>query len=182
MEVDDSSEYVPFEGAFASSADTDEVLPPLESATVKKLNATNAAEQKRFEKLEKQLRREKHEARARLFLQRKGFVRSSLVLKEMRRLNSGGFADQSNLADIQRREGEELDAMNKSCGEEGEDSLPHYSRPPVRLQPIHTQSTTDLKTRQSHRVEQDKLRRNVDIDSIPKCRYLRVNFGEEPPS
>lgn len=170
------------EKPFASS-DTDGVLPPLESATVKKLNATNAAEQKRFEKLECQLKREKHDAKVRLFLQQKGFVRSSLVLKEWRQLNSGGTDGPRSLVDARRRETElgntAKGGLNRhsdeSTSSEIDSGLP---RPPVILQPIHTQVTMDLKQLQSQRVEIEKSRKNVDVKTIKRCRYLRVNFEE----
>lgn len=165
-----------------SRSDIDVVLPALENTTKKKFNSSFTAEQRRFESLEKQIRREKQDVTQRLSLEKKYFLRSNLVLKERRELSSRRTA---------RNMDKELEkpAEESRVPIESQEKLPtlvfeertQLERSPYYFPPLYKNVEKGLREIQTETQLQMDLakKEQIDTETIRNCRYLRLSSTQE---
>ena len=175
--------YLQGEEMCFSRSDIDVVLPALENATKKKFNSSFTAEQRRFESLEKQIRREKQDVSQRLSLEKKYFLRSNLVLKERRELCSRRTA---------RNTDKELEkpAEESRMPVESQENLPatldfeestQLERSPYYFPPLYKNVEKGLREIQTETQLQLDLakKEQFDTETIRNCRYLRLSATQE---
>lgn len=173
--------YLQSEEMCFSRSDIDVVLPSLEDATKKKFSSSFTAEQKRFESLEKQIRREQEDVSQRLFLEKKYFLRSNLVLKERRQLSSRRTA---------RNTDKELEkpAEESRIPDESQEKLPTLvleemtllGRSPYYFPPLYKNVEKGLREIQTETQLQMDLakKEKIDTETIRNCRYLRLSSAQ----
>lgn len=173
--------YLQSEEMCFSRSDIDVVLPSLEDATKKKFNSSFTAEQKRFESLEKQIRREQEDVSQRLSLERKYFLRSNLVLKKRRQLSSRRTA---------RNTDKELEkpAEESRIPDESQEKLPALvleemtllGRSPYYFPPLYKNVEKGLREIQTETQLQMDLakKEKIDTETIRNCRYLRLSSAQ----
>lgn len=164
-----------------SRSDIDVVLPALEDATKRKFNSSFTAEQRRFESLEKQIRREKEDVSHRLSLEKKYFLRSNLVLKDRRELSS-------------RRTGRNTEKELEKPSEEtripveSKEKLPtrifELERSPYYFPPLYKnveKGLREIQTETQLQMDLAKKEKQIDTETIRNCRYLRPSSTQERP-
>ena len=166
-----------------SRSDIDVVLPALEDATKRKFNSSFTAEQRRFETLEKQIRREKEDVSHRLSLEKKYFLRSNLVLKERKELSS-------------RRTGRNTEKELEKPSEEtripveSQEKLPTFAfedrtqleRCPYYFPPLYKnveKGLREIQTQTLLQMDLAKKEKQIDTETMKNCRYLRLNSTQE---
>ena len=166
-----------------SRSDIDVVLPALEDATKRKFNSSFTAEQRRFESLEKQIRREKEDVSHRLSLEKKYFLRSNLVLKDRRELSS-------------RRTGRNTEKELEKPSEEtripveSKEKLPtrifeertQLERSPYYFPPLYKnveKGLREIQTETQLQMDLAKKEKQIDTETIRNCRYLRLSSTQE---
>ena len=153
------------------------VLPALESASKKKFVESFSAEQRKYERLEKQIQRERQDASQRLLLEKKDFLRSNLLFKEQRRSSS-----RLPLRREVRECKENVLERNWKHTElqEKHSSVDFSNRSPYFLPPLYKNVGKDLKEMQTNqsRIELAK-KKSVDIKDMKNCRYLRLRSAQE---
>ena len=160
----------------------DVVLPALENATKKKFNSSFTAEQRRFESLEKQIRREKQDVSQRLFLEKKYFLRSNLVLKERRELSPRRTARNTD-------KNLEKPAEESKIQVESQEKLPtlvfeertQLERSPYYFPPLYKNVEKGLREIQTETQLQMDLakKEQIDTETIRNCRYLRLSSTQQ---
>lgn len=165
-----------------SRSDIEVVLPALETSTQKKFNNSFSAEQRKHDKLERQIQREREDVNQRLLLERRDFVRTNLVLKERRELFS------MRTARKKEREFEKHVVEEKWDPAEIEEKYPtvevddrtQLPRSPFYFPPLYKNVEKDLKEIQNTQQQMDLAKRGpVDIKDIKNCRYLRLCSAQE---
>lgn len=153
------------------------VLPALGSASKKKFVESFSAEQRKYERLEKQIQRERQDASQRLLLEKKDFLRSNLLFKEPRRSSS-----RLPLRREVRECKENVLERNWKHAElqEKHPSVDFSNRSPYFLPPLYKNVGKDLKEiqRNQSRIELAK-KKSVDIKDMKNCRYLRLRSAQE---
>lgn len=163
-------------------SDMDIVLPSLENSTKKKLNSSFSAEQRRFENLERQIQKEKHEMSQRLSLERKGFLRSSLIFKERSELSSRRSArikDRERKMRVKEsRSGEK--AHEKHVAVVNDDKAPLLEKSPYYFPPLYKNVERDLKQKQTTQEKVEIAKKEpFDTEAIRNCRYLRLSTAQK---
>lgn len=174
--------YLQGEEMCFSRSDMDVVLPALENATKKKFNSSFTAEQRRFESLEKQIRREKQDVSQRLSLEKKYFLRSNLVLKERRELSSRRTARNTD-------KNLEKPAEESKIQVESQEKLPtlvfeertQLERSPYYFPPLYKNVEKGLREIQTETQLQMDLakKEQIDTETIRNCRYLRLSSTQQ---
>ena len=166
-----------------SRSDIDVVLPALEDATKKKFNSSFTAAQRRFESLEKQIRREKEDMSHRLSLEKKYFLRSNLVLKERRELSS-------------RRTGKNTEKELEKPAEESRipvesqeklatlvlEERTQLERSPYYFPPMYKnveKSLREIQTETQLQMDLAEKEKQIDTETMRNCRYLRLSSTQE---
>jgi len=175
--------YLQGEEMCFSRSDIDVVLPALENATKKKFNSSFTAEQRRFESLEKQIRREKQDVNQRLSLERKYFLRSNLVLKERRDLCSRRTVritakELGKPAEESRMPFESQEKLPATVVYEDRTQL---ERSPYYFPPLYKNVEKGLREIQTETQLQMDLakKEQIDTETIRNCRYLRLSSTQE---
>ena len=165
-----------------SRSNIDVVLPALGNATKKKFNISFTAEQRRFQSLEKQIRREQQDVSQRLSLEKKYFLRSNLFLKERRELSSRRTA---------RNTDQELEKPPEESRipVESQEKLPtlvyeertQLERSPYYFPPLYKNVEKGLREIQTKTQLQMDLakKEQIDTETIRNCRYLRLSSTQE---
>lgn len=176
------SDYLPGEEMCFSRSDIDVVLPALENSTKKKFNSSFTAEQRRFESLEKQIRREKQDMTQRLSLEKKYFLRSNLVLKERRELSSRRTA-RSVHKELEKPAEEssvpvEIQEKHSTVVYEEKTQL---ERSPYYFPPLYKNAEKGLKEiKTATQLQMDLAKKEpVETETIKNCRYLRLSSAQE---
>ena len=153
------------------------VLPALESASKKKFIKSFSAEQRKYERLEKQIQRERRDASQRLLLERKDFLRSNSFFKERRR-SSSRVPLRREVRDFK----ENVLERNWKHAElqEKHPSAEFLNRSPYFLPPLYKNVGKDLKEIQTNQLRIELAKKeSVDIKDIKNCRYLRLRSAQE---
>lgn len=174
--------YLQGEEMCFSRSDIDVVLPALETSTKKKFNSSFTAEQRRFESLEKQIRREQRDTTQRLTLEKKYFLRSNLVFKERRELSSRRTArtidkELEKPAEESRVPDETQEKHSTVVFEE----KTQLERSPYYFPPLYKNAEKGLKEIQTAtQLQMDLAKKEpVDTKTIKNCRYLRFSCAQE---
>ena len=174
--------YLQGEEMIFSRSDIEVVLPALEMSTQKKFNNSFLAEQRKYNKLEKQIQRERGDVSQRLLLEKRDFVRTNLVLKERRELFSRRTARKKE------REFEKHVVEEKWDPAEIQERYPtvevndktQLPRSPYYFPPLFKNVEKDLKEIQNTQQQMDLAKRGpVDVEDIKNCRYLRLSSAQE---
>lgn len=176
-------QYLQGEEMMFSRSDIEVILPALENTTKKKFNSSFSAEQKKYERLERQIQLERKDMSERLLLEKKDFVRSNLILKERRELFSRRTARR------QERELQEHVVEEKLSPAELQEKHPtavnveektQLPRSPCYFPPLYKNVEKGLKEIQTAQIQMDEAKREpVDIEAIKSCRYLRLSSAQE---
>ena len=153
------------------------VLPALESASKKQFIKSFSAEQRKYERLEKQIQRERQDASQRLLLERKDFLRSNSFYMERRRSSS-----RVPLRREVREFKENVLERNWKHAElqEKHPSAEFLNRSPYFLPPLYKNVGKDLKEIQTNQLRIELAKKeSVDIKDIKNCRYLRLRSAQE---
>ena len=153
------------------------VLPALESASKKKFIKSFSAEQRKYERLEKQIQRERQDASQRLLLERKDFLRSNSFYMERQRSSS-----RVPLRREVREFKENVLERNWKHAElqEKHPSAEFLNRSPYFLPPLYKNVGKDLKEIQTNQLRIELAKKeSVDIKDIKNCRYLRLRSAQE---
>lgn len=166
-----------------SRSDIDVVLPALEDATKKKFNSSFTAEQRRFESLEKQIRREMEDVSHRLSLEKKYFLRSNLVLKERRELSSRrtGRNTEKELEKLSEETRIPVESQEKLPTLVSEDRT-QLERSPYYFPPLYKNVEKGLREIQTEtQLQMDLAKKEIQIDTetMRNCRYLRLSSKQE---
>lgn len=176
-------QYLQGEEMMFSRSDIEVILPALENTTKKKFNSSFSAEQKKYERSERQIQLERKDMSERLLLEKKDFVRSNLILKERRELFSRRTARR------QERELQEHVVEEKLSPAELQEKHPtavnveektQLPRSPYYFPPLYKNVEKGLKEIQTAQIQMDEAKREpVDIEAIKSCRYLRLSSAQE---
>ena len=153
------------------------VLPALESASKKQFIKSFSAEQRKYERLEKQIQRERQDASQRLLLERKDFLRSNSFFMERWRSSS-----RVPLRREVRKFKENVLERNWKHAElqEKHPSAEFLNRSPYFLPPLYKNVGKDLKEIQTNQLRIELAKKeSVDIKDIKNCRYLRLRSAQE---
>ena len=166
-----------------SRSDIEVILPALENTTKKKFNSSFSAEQKKYERLERQMQLERKDISERLLLEKKDFVRSNLILKERRELFSRRTARrqerelQKHVVEEKLSPAELKEKHPTAVNVEEKTQLP---RSPYYFPPLYKNVEKGLKEIQTTQIQMDEAKREpVDIEAIKSCRYLRLSSAQE---
>lgn len=154
------------------------LLPALESASKKKFIKSFSAEQRKYERLKKQIQRERQDASQRLLLEKKDFLRSNSFFKERGRSSSRVPLKR----EVRECEENVLERNWKHAElQEKHPSADFLNRSPYFLPPLYKNVGKDLKKIQTNQLRIEQLAKNesVDIEDIKKCRYLRLRSAQE---
>ena len=175
--MEDHGKYFEFQEGQAISSDTDFILPPLEPATLKKVNTWNYTEQQRFEKIEKQLKKRQEERKLQISHDQRQFIRSSLIFRrqnKQRVLNAVALSQDFKLET----------AVKPEDSDDGKARIFPFSireiwRPPFLLPPLSRSVCLNAKDMQTQKDEMGRRMNDPDINAIKHCRYLRLNDAQE---
>ena len=166
-----------------SRSDIEVILPALENTTKKKFNSSFSAEQKKYERLERQMQLERKDISERLLLEKKDFVRSNLILKERRELFSRRTARrqerelQKHVVEEKLSPAELKEKHPTAVNVEEKTQLP---RSPYYFPPLYKNVEKGLKEIQTTQIQMDEAKREpVDIEAIKSCSYLRLSSAQE---
>lgn len=183
--------YYAMENTVLLSSDTDFLLPPLESGTVKRVNSSNVLEQNRYEKYRNQLQKEKDEAKLRFYCRKQDFLRSSIVISE-RNVQSSKRKFRLVSESVKKQESFKPANLNGNRkvkedffqGQNTENAREHSSlinnptifvKPPYFLPPLYKSIFLDAKDVKNRKEKQDDEKLHImTIDDVKKCRYLRI--------
>ena len=169
-----------------SRSDIEVVLPALENSTHKKFNNSFSAEQRKYERLEKQIQRERKDVNQRLLLEKRDFVRTNLVLKERRELFSRRIARRKEREfekHVEEEEWHPAEAQEKHPTIVHVDEKTQLPRSPFYFPPLYKHVEKDLKELQTTQLQMALAKKEaVDIEAIKNCRYLRLRSAPEQNS
>lgn len=166
-----------------SRSDMDVVLPALEDATKKKFNNSFTAEQRRFESLEKQIRREKEDVSHRLSLEKKYFLRSNLVLKGRRELSSRRTS-RNTVKELEKPAEESripVESQEKLATLVSEERT-QLERSPYYFPPLYKnveKGLREIQTETQLQMDLAEKEKQIDTETIRNCRYLRLSSTQE---
>lgn len=186
--------YYAMENTVFMSSDTDVVLPPLESGTVRRVNSSNVLEQNRYEKYRNQLQKEKDEAKLRFYCRKQDFLRSSIVITERNirsskrkfRLVSESAKKQesfktANLYGSRKVKEEFLPALGTENTREHSSLMNNptsiFAKPPYFLPPLYKSIFLEAKDVKNRKEKQDGELEQFQImalKDLKNCRYLRI--------
>lgn len=179
-------QYLPGGEMIFSRSDIEVVLPALENATQKKFNNSFSAEQRKYERLEKQIQCERKDLNQRLLLEKRDFVRTNLVLKERRELFSRRTARRKEREFEKHVEEEKYhpaEVQEKHPTIVNGDEKTQLPRSPYYFPPLYKHVEKDLKELQTTQLQMDLAKKEpVDVDAIKNCRYLRLRSAPEQNS
>ena len=170
-----------------SRSDIEVVFPALENSTQKKFNNSFSAEQRKYERWERQIQCERKDVSQRLLLEKKDFMRTNLVLKERRQLFSRRTARRKEREFERHVEEEtwnpaEIQEKHPMVTDGGDDKT-QLPRSPYYFPPLYKHVEKDLKELQNTQLQMDLAKREpVDIEAIKNCRYLRIRSAQEEHS
>ena len=166
-----------------SRSDMDVVLPALEDATKKKFNNSFTAEQRRFESLEKQIRREKEDVSHRLSLEKKYFLRSNLVLKGRRELSSRRTS-RHTVKELEKPAEESripVESQEKLATLVSEERT-QLERSPYYFPPLYKnveKGLREIQTETQLQMDLAEKEKQIDTETIRNCTYLRLSSTQE---
>ena len=176
-------QYLQGEEMMFSRSDIEVILPALENTTKKKFNSSFSAEQKKYERSERQIQLERKDMSERLLLEKKDFVRSNLILKERRELFSRRTARRQE-RELQKHVVEEklspAELQEKHPTAVNVEEKTQLPRSPYYFPPLYKNVEKGLKEIQTTQIQMDEAKREpVDIEAIKSCRYLRLSSVQE---
>ena len=176
-------QYLQGEEMMFSRSDIEVILPALENTTKKKFNSSFSAEQKKYERSERQIQLERKDMSERLLLEKKDFVRSNLILKERRELFSRRTARRQE-RELQKHVVEEklspAELQEKHPTAVNVEEKTQLPRSPYYFPPLYKNVEKGLKEIQTTQIQMDEAKREpVDIEAIKSCRYLRLSSAQE---
>lgn len=159
------------------------VLPALQTAAKKKFSDSFSAERRKYERIEKQIQREREDASHRLLLEKREFVRCNFLLKQQRKPFSGSttrrdvreFEENILVGKLRHAERQE-----KHSGVDVVSDKMRLNRSPYYFPPLYKNVIKDLKDIQTSQLRMDLAKREpADLKELKNCRYLRLRLPQE---